>query len=430
MCCLKPGIKKGFLNGREKYIINIAQKKKLPASVVSMNLTNRTAAQIRNAYRRISQYNQEDVLRGGWMPEEDKMLLRAVNPYALNELSWKQISKQVPGRNPEQCRHRFKLIEKKIQRNPKLTVENFTRTKQTFKVKPYIPVDDDLFDTNNLQDNFKQNRQLLKLSNDLIETDADRKLKKSYLDNVYITRHCNFPSKCELFKYIFDYLGVDLIIPQQFVHKEDLMDEGLMSVITYLKECSIDLLTLECDKIDKDTTDTSRSFIYEGVNGVLKTSDIMNSDISEIEGLFDIRMRNFESKLSKSFTNDNSVSKKMKTYPLLLHSMGSVPPNFETFKMLYTYVNSLTTCLKTDNLKEDSNINFNWDNEESKKLHQRLVAIFRWPALFSGLVDYNAAKINMMINTEQTIDSNINNHSNIPFIHAKKKTPYFNLNKF
>lgn len=428
MSCLRPGIKKGILNGREKYIINIAQKKKLPASVVSMNLTNRTAAQIRNAYRRISQYDQE-VLRGGWMPEEDKILLRVVNPNALNEISWTRVSEQVPGRNAEQCRHRFNLIKKKIKLNPKITVENLTRTRRTFKLQPYIPKNDDLYGTYNLQENFKLNRQLIKYSNELIETEADRKLKKSYLDNVYITKHCNFSSKCELYKFILDYLGVDFIVPQEFVHKEDLIDEGLMSMMTYLKECSINTFTLDSNKKDENTTDLSHQFIYEGENGILKISDIINSDLSEIEGLFDIRMRNFENKISKNNkSNQNSISIKTIKQPLPLHYMGSIPPNFETFKMLNAYLNSLTTCLKTDNLKEDSNINFNWDNEESEKLQQRLVAIFRWPALFSGLVDYNAARINMILNSEQIIDSKLDYHNRSFF--TKNKNSYFNLKKF
>lgn len=428
MYCLRPGIKKGILNGREKYIINVAQKKKIPASVVSMNLTNRTSSQIRNAYHRISQYDEEEILRGSWMPEEDKILLQVVNPNIPKEISWKSVSEQVPGRNAEQCRHRFNLIKKKIKQNPKITVENIPRKKRNFKVKPYIPQNNRLYDTYNLQENFKLNRQETKYSNELIETEADRKLKKSYLDNVYITKHCNFSSKCELFKFILDYLGVNIIVPQEFVHKDDLIDEGLMSMMTYLKECSINTLTLDSNKKEDDTTDMGHKFIYEGNNGVLKTSDIINSDLSEIDGLFDIRMRNFESKISKIIDNQNSKSIKNIKQSLPLDFMGSIPPNFETFKMLNTYFNGLTTYLKIDDLKEKSNISFNWDNEESAKLQQRLVAIFRWPALFSGLVDYNTARINMMVNSEQNVDLKLDYYNRSYCV--KNKNSYFNLKEF
>lgn len=421
MFCLKPGIKKGFLNEREKLIISVAQQRQLPASVVSMNLTNRTAAQIRNAYRRNVEYG-ENIYRGGWTPEEDKMLLCAVNPLGPNEFTWVKVAEQVPGRNAEQCRHRFKLIEKKVQLNPKLFVENFPRLKRSYTLKKQNTFPDNaIFDENNLEESFKQNRQLLKEYQNPVVTDADRKLKKALLNNIYVTKHCRFASKCDLIKYVLDYLGADLVVPQEFVHKDDLIDEGLMSMMTYLKEYSIETLTLEPSEVKQNTIDMK--FKHEGVHDLLRTSDIINSDLSEVEGLLDIRMRNVESP-EKNTNNQKSVSVKNKTYPLPLRSMGSVPPNYETFKMLNSYLGSLTTCLRTDNFM-DLNLNYNWDNEESKKLHQRLVAMLRWPALFSGLVSYNSPKINMIINTEQTLDSN-NQYEN-RFFHNKKRLPNFNL---
>lgn len=416
---LRPRIAKGQLTNNEKILINVAQKKNLPPSVVSMNLTNRTTTQIRNAYRRNSTY--KNIIRGGWLPEEDKMLLRAVNPYAPNELTWSEVSKQVPGRNAEQCRHRFKLIEKKVQDNPKVTIDNFPRLKK-------LPVGPN--DEQKLQENFKNNRiylKLLKAKN--IETDGDRLLKKSYLENVYVTNHCNFSSKCDLLKYVLDYLGADLVIPEHVVHGDDLRDEGLMSMIAYLKECSVKtLLTLEPSKIEQHLTDAN--FTYEGIRGVLKTSDIINSDISEIEGLLDIRIRNYHSQLSENINNKNSAPEKCNVVKtpcsLPLYSMGSVPPNYETFKILNSYLNNLNTSLKINTIKTH-NIKFNWDEGESKKLHQRLVAILKWPALFSGLVDYNTEKINIISNTKQTTDSN---HSEIPYISAKKRKLNFNLKTF
>lgn len=431
MCCLKPGIKKGFLNEREKYIIAVAQKQNLPAAVVSMNLTNRTSSQIRNAYRRISSYGKH-IFRGGWTPEEDKMLLQAVHTYAPNELTWAQVSEKVSGRNPEQCRHRFKLIEKKIQKNPNITIENFPRSKRIVNQPQTIFVPDESLDKNNLQENFKQNRELQKISSKAVESVFDRKLKKAFLDNVYVTNHCGFSSKCDLLKYILDYLGADLIVPQEFVHKDDLMDEGLMSMMTYLKEFSIDVLTLHPSRVEENMFDMK--FNHENPHDVLKTSDIINSDFSEIEGLLDIRMRNFESWNLKSIKNLNSesnnpenlVSLRNKTHPLPLYFMGSVPPNFETFRMLYSFMNSITTCATNKNV-EVSNVMFDWENNESKKLHQRLVAIFRWPALFSRMVDYNSAKINMIMNTEQTIDIN---HFKSGSFYSKKKKSHLNLKQF
>lgn len=431
MCCLRPGIKKGFLNEREKFIIAVAQKQNLPPTVVSMNLTNRTSSQIRNAYRRISSY-ENNIFRGGWTSEEDKMLLQAVHTYAHNELTWAQVSEKVPGRNPEQCRHRFKLIEKKIQKNPNITIDNFPRSKRIVHQPQTIFVHDESLDKNNLQENFKQNRELQKMSSKANESVADRKLKKAFLDNVYVTNHCGFSSKCDLLKYILDYLGADLIVPQEFVHKDDLIDEGLMSMMAYLKEFSIDVLTLHPSKMEENMFDMK--FTHENPHDVLRTSDIINSDLSEIEGLLDIRIRNFENQNSKSINtqnsksnnSENSVSLRNKTHPLPLYFMGSVPPNFETFKMLYSFMNSITTCATNNNFKV-SNIMFDWDNNESKKLHQRLVAILRWPALFSGMVDYNSAKINMIINTEQTLDLN---HFKSCSFYSKKKKPLFNLKQF
>lgn len=425
MCCLKPGIKKGILNKNERFIIKVAQKKNLPPAVVSMNLTNRTTTQVRNAYRRNISFEEPEILKGGWMPEEDKILLRVVTQYAPNEFSWSQVAKQVYGRNAEQCRHRFKLIEKKIQENPKITIDNFPRSHRQYTFKPeLIPSDDEELSKSILQRTFKENRKLIKEFGKIpLETEADRKLKKSYLDNIYVTKHCNFASKCDLLKYMLDYLGADLIVPEKFTHINDLIDEGLMSMMTYLKECSIDALTLEPNTVENNTTDMT--FHYEGIHDVLRTSDIINSDLSELEGLFDIRMRNVKHQTLKNVDNQNLVSVKREIRPPPLYYMGSVPPNFETFRMLYMYVNSLT-CMKTFGSKTSS-VHFNWNNEESKKLHQRLVAIFRWPAIFSGMVDYNTAKINMLINTEQMI---VPNNSEPRSFYNKRKRPYLNLDKF
>lgn len=423
MCCLKPGIKKGYLTESEKLIIKKAHEKNLPPSVVSMNLINRTTSQVRNAYQRIILYD-ENTLRGGWMPEEDQMLVRAVNNYARNEFTWSQVSKQVPGRNAEQCRHRYKLIEKSVQDNHKITVNNYPRFRALTKIKEtFSTFNDESFDDNDLLDDFRQNRQLQKLSNDSIETDADRKLKKSFLDNVYVTSHCNLSSKCELFKYVLDYLGADLSVPLQFVHKDDLIDEGLMSMMAYLKECSNKTLTLDSRNDEQEST-SDLEFTYEGVDGILRTSDIINSDLSEVNGLFDIRIKNVDHK-SKNIKNINTVSSKIKNCPLPLYFMGSVPPNFETFRMLSTYMKCLSISIKKDVIN-NSHVNFDWDNEESKKLHQRLVAIFRWPAIFSGTVNYNAAKINILVNAKQTIDSS---NSGISYNNSKKKKPHFNLKK-
>lgn len=428
MCCLKPGIKKGFLNKREKFIINVAQKRNLPPSVVSMNLINRTPAQIRNAYRRIAYYKQGDIYVGGWTPEEDKLLLHAINPYARDELTWTQVAKQVPGRNAEQCRHRFTLIEKKVNENPKITIDNFPRTGSR---RP-CTVHDEFFDINTifsesyLQETFKESRQLQKSFNKSIESSADRKLKKSFLDNIYVTNHCNFSSKCDLLKYVLDYLGADLIVPKKIIHKDDLNDDHLMSMMTYLKVCNIKALTLEpSSTFEQNTTDIK--FTYEGVHDVLRTSDIINSELSELEGLFDIRMKHFGSQKSRNI-NQNLVSIKKKTFPLPIYSMGSVPPNFETFRMLYTYMKNLTSSIKCDRLNDSSTNYCNLDNVESKKLHDRLVAIFRWPALLSGLVDYNTANINMMVNTKHII--NANNYSKNSSYLNKKEIPYLNLKTF
>lgn len=411
MFSLKPGIKKGLLNEREKLIIDLAQKKNLPPSVVSMNLTNRTASQVRNAYRRNLVRKKNDII-GSWTPDEDKSLLIAVNKYVPNEFTWSQVAENVPGRNAEQCRHRFKLIEKKVQNNPNIGVENFTRVKRQRKVKQSNPPDE-----LDLQETFKQNFKLLQTANEPIETTADRKLKKSFLDNVYVTKHCNFSSKCDLLKHILDYLRADLIVPEKFIHKDDLMDEGLMSMMTYLKECSIKAFTLKPSSTEKSSITDDIQFNYEGIHGVLKSSDIINSDLSEVEGLFDIRMRNFESKNSESINNLNLAVAKTQTYPASSYHIGSIPPNFETFRMLYTYANNMNTNLKFDSLK-DNDKKFDWNDKQSKKLHQQLVAIFRWPALFSGMVDYNTAKINMIMNTKQIAETNC---SKIRFIYKNKK---------
>lgn len=419
MYCLKPGIKKGFLNDREKIIISLAQKQNLPASVVSMNLTNRTATQVRNAYRR-NLSNEKDIFKGGWLAEEDKLLLSAVNPHAPGEFSWSQVAKQVPGRNAEQCRHRFNLIKKKVHTNPNIMIENFPRVKQNRVPKKLI-----LPDEYDLQENFKQNRLTLKNSNEPIETVADRKLRKSFLDNDYITKHCNFSSKCYLLKYILDYLGADLVVPKKFVHLDDLMDEGLMSMMAYLQESSIEASLLKPNTPDQNSSiidDTN--LIYEGIHDVLRTSDIINSDISELNGLFDIRMRNSSNQKPISSYDQTLYPKKKPRLPQLCY-LGSIPPNYETFKMLYTFTNNMNSTLKVDSLK-DIDKKFNWNNKQSKKLHLQLVAIFRWPALFSGMVDYNAEKINLVINTEQTIETN---HSSNHSFYKNKKTPLLKLKK-
>lgn len=412
MCSLKPGIKKGFLNIKEKFIISLAQKKKLPPCVVSMNLTNRTSSQVRNAYRRNITHKQ-NCFKGGWMPDEDKMLLCAVNTQAPNELIWSQVAKCVPGRNSEQCRHRFKLIEKKVQKNPNIVIEDFPRIIRKYQVKQ-----PDLSDECDILENFKENRKLLKNCFKPIETVADRKLKKSFLDNIYVTKHCNFSSKCDLFKHILDYLGANLIVPQTFVHNDDIMDEGLMSMMTYLKECTNEVFTLGPPNTAEQNMTDDIKFIHEGVHGVLRTSDIINSDLDEVEGLFDIRIKHFDSEKSEGI-NQNSVVLKKPTLNLSpSYFMGSVPPNFETFKMLYTYTNNMSTTLKVDSLK-DINKKFDWNNEQSKTLHQQLVAIFRWPALFSGLVNYNTSKINMIINTEQHTSET--NFSEIQYFYSNKR---------
>ncbi|XP_050425356.1 uncharacterized protein LOC126836203 [Adelges cooleyi] len=428
MFSLKPGIKKGLLDDKEKMIISAAQKNNIPASVVSMNLTNRTTTQIRNAYRRNLSYLSE-IYRGGWVPEEDKLLLSAVNRHAPNEWTWSEISKQVPGRNAEQCRHRFKLIEKKIEQNPNLTIDCFPRATHTYRVKTLPELPDDLESVHNVVfEGFKESRQSLKARNQLEETDADRKLKKAFLDNAYIKNHCNFSSKCELLNYVLNYLGADLRVPDEIVHKDDFVDEGLMSMLTYLKQSSNQALTFPnahtgpdegCDMVDFD-------FIHEGVQGALRTSDIINSSMSELRGLMDIRVRDIDCLIKKEVKKEFKYPE-IKQLVLPLHAMGSVPPNYETFKMLYTYVSSLSSCLKTDTTINPG-VEFDWDSEESKKLHHRLVTIFRWPALFSGMVDYNVDKLNMLIKTEVTEDQ-INETAHHLGLDRKKK-PDFNLKLF
>jgi len=428
MYSLKPGIKKGFLSDGEKYIIKKAKIKNIPPSIVSMNLTNRTSAQVRNAYRRMFLYDG-DIYRGGWTADEDKMLLDAVKSYTPNEFTWVQISQQVPGRNAEQCRHRFKLIDKKIKHNPKLTIDNFSRPSRPFKPKEIAFFPEEELNERELHEKFKHNRRLLKTSNVPMETEADRKLKKSYLENKFVIANCNFSSKCDLYKHVLDYLGAKLVVPETFAHKDDLIDNGLMSMMTYISECPIDLITLDssnehnlCDPL----------LTYEGVHNVLRTSDITNSDLSEIEGLVDIRIRNIQKEQPNEGINtintENSI--KNKRDPLLpLDFIGSVPPNHETFKMLYTYTNALNSSMKIDYFK-DSNMHFDWDDEDSKKLHKRLVAILRLPALFSSLIPYNTANINMIVNTEDV--NNVNmvqfpNYSRIHYTHSKNKNSNFSL---
>ncbi|XP_050543009.1 uncharacterized protein LOC126906433 [Daktulosphaira vitifoliae] len=419
MFSLKPGIKKGLLNDNEKLIITAAQKKNLPPSLVSMNLTNRTTTQIRNAYRRNLSYIN-DVYRGGWLPEEDKLLLKAVSQHALNGWTWSQISDQVPGRNAEQCRHRFKLIEKKIQNNPKLTIDNFPRAKQVYRIKdiPYLP--DDMESVHNvLVESFKQNRESIK-ANNVKETDADRKLKKAYLENAYIMDHCNFSSKCELLKYVLDYLGANLKIPNNFVNKDDLIDEGLISMMTYLRESSNNIYTLKSNCIEPNhECEIDKTVLYEGIEGALKPSDIINSSMSEIDGLMSIRMR--EMKYNKSKFIPNKITKTFKDLPVC--NLGSVPPNYETFKMLYTCMTSLSSCIKVDNLNPDED--FDWNNEESKKLQKRLVSIFRWPTLFSGMIDYRGIKMNMVTNYDRP-----DNNFDTKIIRNKKRKLYLNLKQY
>ncbi|XP_025204474.1 uncharacterized protein LOC112601208 [Melanaphis sacchari] len=422
MQSLKPGIKKGFLTDSEKYIIKNAKIKNLPPAIVSMNLTNRTPAQVRNAYRRMLLY--EDIYRGGWTIEEDKKLITAVNSYAPNEFTWTQVSQQIPGRNAEQCRHRLKLIEKKFKMNPKLTVDDIARPFRFYRSKELSFFSEDELN-GNLHEKFKHNRQLLKTSNKLMETTADRKLKKAYLENKFVIDNCNFSSKCDLYRHVLNYLGVDLVVPKTFAHTDDLIDEGLISMMTYLSECPIDAMALDSCDDEPDLYDPL--MIHEGVHNVLKTSDIINSDLSEIEGLLDIRLRNIEKKQPKESINTKNFIEKKKDLLLPLQSIGSVPPNHETFKMLYTYMNSLTSSIKIDHCK-NSNMHFDWDDEESKKLHKRLVAIFRLPALFSSLVPYNTANINMIVNVKEEVKIEPSkNYSRINNAHSKNKKYNFNL---
>lgn len=425
MHSLKPGIKKGFLTDREKFIIKEAKTKNLPPSLVSMNLTNRTSAQVRNAYRRIYLYD-EDIYRGGWTADEDKMLLNAVNSYAPNEFTWSQISQQVLGRNAEQCRHRLKLIDKKIKHNPKLTIDNFSRPSRPFKPKElaFFPEEEDKRD---LHEKFKHNRQLLKTSSVPIETVADRKLKKSYLENKYVIANCNLSSKCDLYRHVLDYLGAKLVVPETLAHKDDLIDDGLMSMMTYISECPIEVMTLDLSNVEHDLCDPL--FTHEGVHNVLRTSDITNSDLSEIDGLLDIRIRNIQKEQPKEGININNSIKNKKDLLLPLNFIGSVPPNHETFKMLYTYTNSLNSCMKIDHFK-NSTMHFDWDDEESKKLHKRLVAILRLPALFSSLIPHNTANINMIVNAEENNMVLSSNYSRINYTRSKNKKSNFNLNKY
>jgi len=428
MYCLKPGIKKGFLTDREQFIIKEAKMKNLPPSIVSMNLVNRTSAQVRNAYRRINLYD-EDIYRGGWTADEDKMLLDAVNSYAPNEFTWSQISQQVYRRNAEQCRHRFKLIDKKIKHNPKLTIDNFPRPTRPrpFKPKQLTSFRDEELNEGNLHNKFKHNRQLLRTSNVPIETIADRKLKKSYLENKFVIANCNLSSKCDLYRHVLDYLGAKLVVPETFAHKDDLIDEGLMSMMTYISECPIDVMTLDPSNVKHNLCDPLLT--HEGVHNVLRTSDIINSDLSEIEGLLDIRIRNIQKEqLKEGINTKNSIENK--NDPLLpLDFIGSVPPNHETFKMLYAYTNSLNACMKIDHFK-NSNMHFDWDDEESKALHKRLVAIFRLPALFSSLIPHNTANINMIINTEEMSMAQSSNYSRIHYNCSKTKKYNFNSKNF
>ncbi|XP_060875714.1 uncharacterized protein LOC132948995 [Metopolophium dirhodum] len=425
MNCLKPGIKKGFLTDREKFIINEAKIKNLPPSIVSMNLTNRTSAQVRNAYRRIILYD-EDIYRGGWTADEDNMLLDAVNLNASNELTWSQISQQVPGRNGEQCRHRFKLIDKKIKLNPKLTVDNFPRPFRPFKPKELTSFPEEELNEGDLHEKFKHNRQLLKTFNVPIETFADRKLKKSYLENKFVIANCNLSSKCDLYRHVLDYLGAKLIVPETFAHKDDLIDDGLMSMMTYISESHIEVMTLDPSNVEHDLCDPLLT--HDGVHDVLRTSDITNSDLSEIEGLLDIRIRNIQKEQPIEGINTKNSIKNKKDPLLPLNFIGSVPPNHETFKMLYTYTNSLNSCMKIDHFK-NPNIHFDWDDEESKKLHKRLVAILRLPALFSSLIPHNTANINMIVNTEEVNMVPSSNYSRIHYTYSKNKKFNFNLKK-
>lgn len=425
MHSLKPGIKKGFLSDGEKYIIKNSKIKNIPPSIVSMNLTNRTSAQIRNAYRRIGLYDK-DIYRGGWTADEDIMLFNAVNSHTPNEFTWTQISQQVPGRNAEQCRHRFKIIDKKLRNNPKLTIDNIPRPQRCFKPKIKRPFPEEDLNERDLLEIFKHNRQLHKTSNVLMETDADRKLKKSYLENKFVIANCNLSSKCDLYRHVLDYLGAKLVVPETFAHTDDLIDNGLMSMMTYISECQIELVTLNSSN-EHDLCDPLLA--YEGVYGVLRTSDITNSDLSEIEGLVDIRIRNIQKGLpNKGINTENSI--KNNKDPLLpLYFIGSVPPNYETFKMLYTYTSALNSSMKIDYFK-DSNMQFDWDDEESKKLHKRLVAILRLPALFSNLIPYNTPNINMIVNTEEVNDINmaqLSNYSRIHYSHSKNKKSNFSL---
>jgi len=422
MNCLKPGIKKGFLTDREKFIIKEAKIKNLPPSIVSMNLTNRTPAQVRNAYRRIVLYD-EDIYRGGWTADEDNMLLDAVNSHASYE-TWSQLSQQVPGRNGEQCRHRFKLIEKKIKLNPKLTVDDFPRPFRPFNPKELTFFPEDELNEGDLHEKFKHNRQLLKTCNVPIETFADRKLKKSYLENKFVIANCNLSSKCDLYRHVLDYLGAKLIVPETFAHKDDLIDDGLMSMMTYISESRLEVMTLDPSNVEHDLCDPILT--HDGVHDVLRTSDITNSDLSEIEGLLDIRMRNIQKEQPIEGINTKNSIKNKKDLLLPLNFIGSVPPNHETFKMLYTYTNSLNSCMKINHFK-NPNIHFDWDDEESKKLHKRLVAIFRLPALFSSLIPHNTANINMIVNTEEVNMVPSSNYSRIHYTCSKKSN--FNLKK-
>lgn len=425
MNCLRPGIKKGFLTEREKFIIKEAKIKNLPPSIVSMNLTNRTSAQVRNAYRRIMLYD-EDIYRGGWTADEDNMLLDAVNSNASNEFSWAQVSQKVPGRNREQCRHRFKLIDNKIKHNPKLTVDDFPRPCRPFKPKELTSLPGEELNEGDLHEKFKHNRQLLKTCNVPIETFADRKLKKSYLENKFVIANCNLSSKCDLYSHVLDYLGAKLIVPETFAHKDDLIDDGLMSMMTYISERSIEVMTLDPSNVEHDLC--GPLLTHDGVHNVLRTSDIINSDLSEIEGLIDIRLRNIQKEQPIEDIN-TKISIKNKKDPLLpLNFIGSVPPNHETFKMLYTYTNSLNSCMKIDHFK-NSHMHFDWDDEESKKLHKRLVAILRLPALFSSLVPHNTANINMIVNTEEVNMVPSSNYSRIHYTCSKNKKFNFNLKK-
>ncbi|KAE9533461.1 hypothetical protein AGLY_009099 [Aphis glycines] len=430
MQSLKPGIKKGFLTDNEKFIIKQAKIQNIPPSIVSMNLTNRTPTQVRNAYRRIL-LNNEDIYRGGWSAEEDKMLMCAVNSFVPNEFSWTQISQQVPKRNEEQCRHRFKLIEKKLKINPNLDVDDLSRPFQSYKYKElaFFPEDELNFD---LQKKFKLNRQFLKTSNMPMETIADLKVKRAYLENNFVINNCNMSSKCDLYKHILDYLGANLVAPNTFTHSDDLIDAGLMSMMSYIQEYSIDVMTLDPSKVEHNLCNPLLT--HEGVHNVLKTSDIINSDLSEIEGLLDIRIKNIHKEQPKEDLNLNNSTKKIKDPLLPLQFIGSVPPNYETFKILYAYENSLTSLMKIDHCK-DSNMDFDWDDEESMKLQKRLVAMLRLPTLFSNLIPYNAANINMLVNADKVNKEEIkivpsSNYSKVNYAHPKNKKYNFKFKSF